>query len=167
MIGWENNRDGDITMLLSVKTIGSAGYRDQWNKSFGTVLVNRKPSASNSYLGENARVIFLNSLSASGFYWKLFQTFLGQNGSENIVSVTNKACKTQKASRFHNRTKLSWEWIARKTAVEVQPARERARLSPCPSHSCDISRLAQNRELSRRLVEISMFSFLGKFSACL
>ena len=29
VIGPENNRDGDITMLLSLKTIGSAGYRDQ------------------------------------------------------------------------------------------------------------------------------------------
>ena len=29
VIGWENNRDGDITMPLSLKTIGSAGYRDQ------------------------------------------------------------------------------------------------------------------------------------------
>ena len=27
MIGWENNRDGDKTMPLSLKTIGSAGYR--------------------------------------------------------------------------------------------------------------------------------------------
>ena len=29
VIGWENNGDGDITMPLSLKTIGSAGYRDQ------------------------------------------------------------------------------------------------------------------------------------------
>ena len=29
VFGWENNRDGDITMPLSLKTIGSAGYRDQ------------------------------------------------------------------------------------------------------------------------------------------
>ena len=29
VIGWENNRDGDITMPLSLKTIGSAGYWDQ------------------------------------------------------------------------------------------------------------------------------------------
>ena len=29
VIGWENNRDGDVTMPLSLKTIGSAGYRDQ------------------------------------------------------------------------------------------------------------------------------------------
>ena len=29
VIGPENNRDGDITMLLSLKTIGSAGNRDQ------------------------------------------------------------------------------------------------------------------------------------------
>ena len=29
VIGWENNRDGDITMPLSLKTIGSAGYKDQ------------------------------------------------------------------------------------------------------------------------------------------
>ena len=28
-IGWENNRDGDMTMPLSLKTIGNAGYRDQ------------------------------------------------------------------------------------------------------------------------------------------
>ena len=41
VIGWENNRDGDITMPLSLKTIGSAGYRDQWNKRFGWVHVNR------------------------------------------------------------------------------------------------------------------------------
>ena len=27
VIGWENNRDGDKTMPLSLKTIGSAGYR--------------------------------------------------------------------------------------------------------------------------------------------
>ena len=33
VIGWENIRDGDITMPLSLKTIGSVGYRDQWNKS--------------------------------------------------------------------------------------------------------------------------------------
>ena len=41
VIGWENNRDGDITMPLSLKTIGSAGYKDQWNKKFGGVQVNR------------------------------------------------------------------------------------------------------------------------------
>ena len=33
MIGWERDgdikRDGDITIPLSLKTIGSAGYRDQ------------------------------------------------------------------------------------------------------------------------------------------
>ena len=29
VIGWENNRDGDKTMPLSMKTIGSAGHRDQ------------------------------------------------------------------------------------------------------------------------------------------
>ena len=29
VIGWENSRDGDITMPLSLKTIGSAGYKDQ------------------------------------------------------------------------------------------------------------------------------------------
>jgi len=29
VIGWENNMDGDITMPISLKTIGSAGYRDQ------------------------------------------------------------------------------------------------------------------------------------------
>ena len=29
VIGWENNRDGDITMPLSLKTIGSAVYRYQ------------------------------------------------------------------------------------------------------------------------------------------
>ena len=29
VIGWENNRDGDITMPLSLKTIGCAGCRDQ------------------------------------------------------------------------------------------------------------------------------------------
>ena len=29
VIGWENNRDVDITMPLSLKTIGSAGYKDQ------------------------------------------------------------------------------------------------------------------------------------------
>ena len=29
VIGYENNRDGDITMAHSLKTIGSAGYRDQ------------------------------------------------------------------------------------------------------------------------------------------
>ena len=52
MIGSENNRDVDITMFLSL--IGSAGYRDQGNKSFGRVLVNRKTIANNSYLGENA-----------------------------------------------------------------------------------------------------------------
>ena len=27
VIGWENNGDGDITMPLSLKTIGSAGYK--------------------------------------------------------------------------------------------------------------------------------------------
>ena len=27
--GWENNRDDDITIPLSLKAIGSAGYRDQ------------------------------------------------------------------------------------------------------------------------------------------
>ena len=41
-IGWENNRDGDITMPLSLNTIGSAGYGDQRNKKFGWVQVNRK-----------------------------------------------------------------------------------------------------------------------------
>ena len=29
VIGWENNRDDDITISLSLKAIGSAGYRDQ------------------------------------------------------------------------------------------------------------------------------------------
>ena len=29
LIGRKNNRDGDITMPLSLKAIGSAGYRDQ------------------------------------------------------------------------------------------------------------------------------------------
>ena len=29
VIGWESNRDGDITMPLSLKTIGSAGDKDQ------------------------------------------------------------------------------------------------------------------------------------------
>ena len=29
VIGWENNKDGDITMPLYLKTIGSAGYWDQ------------------------------------------------------------------------------------------------------------------------------------------
>ena len=29
MIGWEKSRDDDITMLLSLKAIGSVGYRDQ------------------------------------------------------------------------------------------------------------------------------------------
>ena len=41
VISWENNRDGDVTMPLSLKTIGSAGYRDQWNKGFGWVQVNQ------------------------------------------------------------------------------------------------------------------------------
>ena len=31
VIGWENIRDGDITMPLSLKTIGSAGYRDYYS----------------------------------------------------------------------------------------------------------------------------------------
>ena len=31
VIGWENNRDGDITMPLSLKTIGSAGCRDYYS----------------------------------------------------------------------------------------------------------------------------------------
>ena len=29
VIGWKSNRGGDITMPLSLKTKGSAGYRDQ------------------------------------------------------------------------------------------------------------------------------------------
>ena len=29
VIGWENNWVGDITIPLSLKTVGSAGYRDQ------------------------------------------------------------------------------------------------------------------------------------------
>ena len=33
----KTKRDGDMTMPLSLKTIGSAGYRDQWNKMFGCV----------------------------------------------------------------------------------------------------------------------------------
>ena len=41
LIGWENNRDGDITMPLYLKKIGSAGYKDQWNKKFDFVQVNR------------------------------------------------------------------------------------------------------------------------------
>ena len=41
VIGWENNRDVDITMPLSLKTIGSAGYKDQWNKKVWCVQVNR------------------------------------------------------------------------------------------------------------------------------
>ena len=42
VIGWENSRDGDITMPLSLKTIGSGSYRDQRNKRFGWVQVNHK-----------------------------------------------------------------------------------------------------------------------------
>ena len=41
VIHWEDNRNGDITMPLSLKTIGGAGYRDQWNNRFGWVQVNR------------------------------------------------------------------------------------------------------------------------------
>ena len=41
VIGWENNRNDDITMPLSLKAIGSAGYRDQKDKRFGRLLVNR------------------------------------------------------------------------------------------------------------------------------
>ena len=43
VIGWENNGDGDITMPPPLKTIGSAGYRDQWNKRFGCMEVNQVP----------------------------------------------------------------------------------------------------------------------------
>ena len=65
-------------MPLSLKTIGSAGYKDQWNKSFGRVLVNRKTSANNSYLGENAlfsRISYLlqdpiSDLARSELKWK-------------------------------------------------------------------------------------------------
>ena len=46
VIGWENSRDDDITMPLSLKVIGSAGYRDQWNKRFGRLLVNRSFSVT-------------------------------------------------------------------------------------------------------------------------
>ena len=35
VICWENNRDGDITMPLSLKTIGNAGYSDQWKRGLG------------------------------------------------------------------------------------------------------------------------------------
>ena len=42
VIGWESDRDGDITKPLSLKTIDNAGYRDQLNKRFGCVQVNRK-----------------------------------------------------------------------------------------------------------------------------
>ena len=31
VINWENNRDGEITVPLSLKTIGSAGYRDYYS----------------------------------------------------------------------------------------------------------------------------------------
>ena len=74
VIGWENNRDVDITMLLSLETIGSVGYRDQWNKSFGRVLVNRKTSANNSYLGENALFSRIPSLLQDpvGSYFRPF-----------------------------------------------------------------------------------------------
>ena len=74
VIGWENNRDVDITMLLSLKTIGSAGYRDQWNKSFGRVLVNNKTSAINSYLGENVLFSRIPSLLQDpvGSYFRPF-----------------------------------------------------------------------------------------------
>ena len=41
VIGWKNNKNGDISMPLSLKTIGNAGYRDQWNNTFGWVQVNR------------------------------------------------------------------------------------------------------------------------------
>ena len=41
VISWENNRDGNIAMPLSLKTIGSAGYKDKWNKKFGCMQVNR------------------------------------------------------------------------------------------------------------------------------
>ena len=41
-ISLDNNTDGNITMSLS-KTIGSAGCRDQWNKRFGCMQVNKVP----------------------------------------------------------------------------------------------------------------------------
>ena len=38
-----------MPMPLSLKTIGSAGYRDQWNKRVGCVLVNRARLQNNPY----------------------------------------------------------------------------------------------------------------------
>ena len=44
MIGWENNRDGDITMPLSPKTIGGAGQgpmralEGYWSRKFFTLV---------------------------------------------------------------------------------------------------------------------------------
>ena len=52
MIGWENNRAGDITMPLSLKTIGSAGYRDReirgldWGRSIGFGKKTNKAAAT-------------------------------------------------------------------------------------------------------------------------
>ena len=48
MIGWENNRDGDITMPLSPKTIGGAGQgpmralEGYWSRKFFTLVRDRE-----------------------------------------------------------------------------------------------------------------------------
>ena len=126
------------------------------------------------FIFRRERVIFTNSLSASASCWKLFQTFLGQNGSENIVSVTNKACKPRKALRFHHRSKLSWTWIGRMTAVKVQhvrklsiysersESRENAPLIP-PLALAWLFATPPNRELARRLVEVWCSRFWRNF----
>ena len=104
----------------------------------------------------------MNSLSASGSCWKLFQTFLGQNGSENIVSVTSKACKPQKRqgstierncleNEQRARQLLKFNLLERERASHPAP---RTRVSLRVLLSRDFSRFPQNRNLVRRLVEV-------------
>ena len=93
---------------------------------------------------------------------ELFQTFLGQNGSENIVSVTNKACKPQKRqgstierncheNEQRARQLLKFNLLERERASHPAP---RTRVSLRVLLSRDFSRLPQNRELPCRLVEV-------------
>ena len=64
-----NKRDGNVTMPLSLKTIGSAGYRDQWNKRFGCLQVNQKCHGCQ-------REGFFLTLSCLGNFIKLWAGFI-------------------------------------------------------------------------------------------
>ena len=103
--GWENNRDGYITMPLSLKTIGGAGYRDQWNKRFGWVKVNRSMWVKTFYYYQppfgNVVLLFpLCSLHEILFVW----------WSLNMYPFT-MALDSRRSLKLLQITALCWRYI--------------------------------------------------------